>query len=81
MAKDGGKAGRDRACVCKDRKLRSTRVHTPRAGLSDSKAREADHDTVWSLNAAQAGLRWFYFYGKTFSGNLSVRKAMWVIGR
>lgn len=54
---------------------------TPRAGLSDSKAREADHDTVWSLNAAQAGLRWFYFYGKTFSGNLSVRKAMWVIGR
>ena len=32
---------------------------TPRAGLSDSKAREADHDSMWSVNAAQAGLKWF----------------------
>lgn len=33
---------------------------TPRAGLSASKAREVDHDTVWSLNAAPTGLKWFY---------------------
>ena len=33
---------------------------TPRAGLSDSKAREAGQDTLWSLNAAPTGLKWFY---------------------
>jgi hypothetical protein len=53
----------------------------PNVDLSDSRAREVDHDTMWQFSAAQAGLKWFHSQGKLYLGNLSVGEAMHVTGR